>query len=228
MVGDIHFPLAIWTLIADNNLHCRSPIVPPRERPMTFRYIGGQKNVERTQMASTPYNHVATFTCTLTVESGVTVEYLDELEASMDCLVCKRRHRTVIFHRGERWPKCTGRQNCNGFCGELETITQSSTGREFTGTYVIRFAYLRFTDLKHNNKSKGDVRWGRVHLRVNCPSCGVSKDSSIQTNSVRPFTYHCECGYALFTETVEMPVIECTSTAPYVVASLFRWFRNLF
>ena len=170
-------------------------------------------SVGRLRVNDTPYNRVAKFTCVINAASGAGVEFLPELEATFDCIVCKRTHRTVVFHPDERWPKCTGRQNCNGFCGELTSFTQSSDGSRFVAEYVVHFAYLPFADLKRKRDSTGNAPWGRPHVRVTCSSCGESRDTSIQTNIVRPHTKHCDCGVPLFTEVDEMPVIESSATS---------------
>ena len=164
-------------------------------------------------MNDTPYNRVAKFTCVINAESGVGIEFLPKLEASFDCIVCKRIRRTICLHANERWPRCTGRQNCSGFCGELVDFTQSSNAGQFTAIYIVHYAYLPFTDLKRDTPSNGNVTWGRPHFHISCPSCGESRDSSTQTNRVRPFTKHCKCGAPLYTEVDKMPMIECTSSS---------------
>lgn len=156
--------------------------------------------VGRLKLNDTPYNRVAKLTCVINAEPGVTIEFLPELEASFDCIVCKRTLRTIVLHPDERWPKCTGRQNCNGFCGQLTEFTQTCDGQKFTGIYVVRYACLSFVDPKYDRPSTGNVPWGRPHFLAACPSCGNSRYSSTQTNTVRPFTEHCKCGVPLYTE----------------------------
>ena len=172
----------------------------------------------------TPYNRVVKFTCVINAESDVGVQFLPELEATFDCIVCKRIDRTVVFHPDEQWPKCTAsgkfpspsdsfHPSCNGFCGELTSFTQSAEGTRFVAEYVVHFAYLPFRDYKRSSNSTGVVDWGRPHIRVTCSSCGESRDTSIQSYLGRPYTKHCDCGAPLFTEVDEMPVIENSVTA---------------
>lgn len=161
-------------------------------------------------MNDLPFNRRVSVTCTINVDSNVEVEFSNELELSLDCIACKRRHRTVIFQQGQPWAICTPKEKCTGFCGRLVAIDRNAIAKSVN--YVVAYAYLPFLDMKHGDESTGLQTWGRVSFTTICPKCRVAVACSTQTNIVRPFSKSCECGFVLYTETEEMPILEVTST----------------
>lgn len=160
-------------------------------------------------MHDLPFNRRVSVSCTINAHSEVALEFSNKLELSLDCIACKRRHRTVIFQSGQPWAICTPKEKCTGFCGRL--ISSDPVDATKSITYVVAYAYLPFLDLKRGDESTGVPTWGRVSFTATCPKCHRTVSCSTQTNIVRPFSRSCECGCVLYTEIDEMPVLDVTS-----------------
>ncbi len=134
---------------------------------------------------------------------GVTATFSDTLEVSLDCCICHRCYRTVIFQAGGVEGKCT--PTGHAFPGKLISTEVGPA----SVVYRLEYWYEPFADAKHPDRRTPTDRptWGRVGFAVACPSCGEILRCSTQTNIVRPRTCRCQCGRELFTETDEMPVL---------------------
>ena len=158
-------------------------------------------------MESRPFNRVAEIDCRLEANDGVVVEFLDELEVSLDCISCKCKHRTIIFQLGSEWGRCTPTKKCAGFFGRLVSKTPSSIDNNFSVRYEVEYAYEPFVDVKYGDESNGEPTWARVHFVVTCPKCQERITWETQNNLVRPWSHVCTCGKLLYTENNEMPLL---------------------
>jgi hypothetical protein len=135
---------------------------------------------------------------------GATVTFSDTLEVSLDCCVCHRCWRTVIFQLGGIDGKCT--PTSHSFPGKLVAKDVGREGLEAFVAYLIEYQFEPFEDVKYPDRIPAELpTWGRVGFEVICPRCGEVSWQSTQNNIVRPWTQKCKCGLPLFTETVEMP-----------------------
>jgi hypothetical protein len=146
---------------------------------------------------------VAKISARFAFADGALVTFSDTLEVSLDCCICHRCRRTVIFKVGGVEGKCT--PTGHPFPGKIvsmEAIVDSVI-------YRLEYWYEPFEDAKYPGRRKAQDRptWGRVGFEVVCPKCGQVSWQSSQTNIVRPWTCQCKCGQVLFTETDEMPVL---------------------
>jgi hypothetical protein len=135
--------------------------------------------------------------------AGAAVTFSDSLEVSLDCCICHRCRRTVIFQLGGVEGKCT--PTGHPFPGKL-------VGREAgpsSVAYRLEYWFEPFEDAKYKVIRQVGPRptWGRVGFTVVCPRCGESSRCSTQTNIVRPCHTDCKCGLRLYTEQDEMPVL---------------------
>jgi hypothetical protein len=131
---------------------------------------------------------------------GVAFTFRPQLEVSLDCYICRRRHRTVVMKAIGGTCICTPTRHA--FPGTLfEVVT---FGRE--GLFTFFYEYEPFTDQKYPDESryarweKGAPSWVRVSFDVTCPSCGLTTERSAQTNLVRPWDCFCKCGTRLYSD----------------------------
>ena len=131
---------------------------------------------------------------------GVTYAFHPPLEVSLDCFICRRRHRTIIMKGLGGAGVCTptGHQ----FPG---TLVEIMTGRG-EGLFAFTYEFESFADQKYPDEvryakwEKGAPSWVRVHFEITCPECGFVKADSTQTNLVRPHNTSCRCGRQLYTD----------------------------
>jgi hypothetical protein len=127
-------------------------------------------------------------------------------EASLDCVECRRRARTVLFSALGTRGRCT------------------PTGHEFDGTLVeleshggllrasFRYRYQVFADAKYPDEDRyrgfeaGAPTWVRFNFSVTCGGCALASTTGTQTNIVRPYVYVCQCGRPLY-EDVQAPLL---------------------
>jgi hypothetical protein len=138
---------------------------------------------------------------------GAGIIFLDPLEVSLDCPVCRRCHRTVVFREGQAEGICT--PTGHAFPGRIVGKQVGRDGRVASVVYRVEYRYEPFTDAKYpdHRKPTGEPTWGRVAFEVACPSCGQSTQASTQTNIVRPWVCRCKCGCVLYTERDEQPAL---------------------
>ena len=132
---------------------------------------------------------------------GSRVTFRDGLEVSLDCCICQRCRRTVIFKVGEVEGKCT--PTGHPFPGKIVRLKANAD----SVVYGLEYWYEPFEDAKYPDRRKAQDRptWARVGFDIACPKCGQESRQSSQNNIVRPRTCHCKCGHVLFTESDEMP-----------------------
>jgi hypothetical protein len=134
---------------------------------------------------------------------GVSAAFSETLEVSLDCCICHRCHRTVVFQAGGFDGKCT--PTGHSFPGKLIGKEPGPT----SVVYRLEYWYEPFADAKYPDRRTptGWPTWGRVELEVVCPSCGQAQRCSTQTNIARPLVCRCRCGYELYIESEKMPVL---------------------
>jgi uncharacterized protein (TIGR02996 family) len=133
--------------------------------------------------------------------------FADSLEVSLDCCVCRRCRRTVIFQAGGAEGICT--PTGHAFPGFWLGKEESHEGEVASVRYRVAFRFEPFIDVKHPQLRQPVAMpdWARARFEVVCSRCGQANQASTQNNIVRPWTCHCECGQVLYTETEEMPVL---------------------
>jgi hypothetical protein len=138
--------------------------------------------------------------------TDATVTFVDPLEVSLDCPVCRRCQRTVVFREGQPEGKCT--PTGHAFPGRIIERSASQHGSTASVVYQIAYNYEPFIDAKYpEHKPSGKPTWGRIAFEVRCPKCGQVTKASTQTNIVRPWVCQCRCGCVLYTEQDEQPVL---------------------
>lgn len=144
------------------------------------------------------------------INNGVKIEFDDYLELSLNCSICRRVHRTVQLHCDGRPGVCTPTFHKFPCKVVLKINAQRiENGKEIIeGFYRIEYENEPFFDPKYRLTSYIPMSWGRVYFSAICPNCGsISKESS-QQNAVKPFKIHCSCGYVLYTEIKDTPIVE--------------------
>jgi len=132
--------------------------------------------------------------------SGAVMEIERSLEVSLDCVVCQRRMRTVIFPSIGSAGRCT--PTGHEFPGHLARVTALACG----GRYEFNYHYQPFTDRKYPTEEryggveKGAPRWVRFYFHIRCSRCARVSRHSVQTNLSRPYRIKCDCGAVLFAD----------------------------
>jgi uncharacterized protein (TIGR02996 family) len=114
----------------------------------------------------------------------VNLPFADAVKVSLDCCVCRRCHRTVIYRNdgadGGRTP------TNHAFLGYALRNDELPAG-PVRVPYLVAYRYEPFDDAKHaGRKPSGRPTWGRVSFTIDCPACGKRGSHSVQTNTVRP------------------------------------------
>ena len=151
---------------------------------------------------------VATVEVNLPFADGATVTFADAVEVSLDCCVCRRCHRTVIFRTDGTDGRCTPTDHA--FAGYALRKDEFPAGQTRV-RYLVAYRYEPFVDAKYAGvrTPSGGPAWGRVSFTIDCPACGTRSSRSVQTNTARPWECRCGCGAVLDREEREMPVLTC-------------------
>ncbi len=106
---------------------------------------------------------------------GSHVTFGDTLELSLDCCICHRCHRTVIFEVGGVEGKCT--PTGHPFPGKVV----SKTADAGSVVYRLEYWYEPFIEAKHPEwrRPQSLPKWGRVRFTVTCPKCGLAQKCSV-------------------------------------------------
>jgi uncharacterized protein (TIGR02996 family) len=151
---------------------------------------------------------VATVEVDLPFADRATVSFADSLEVSLDCCVCRRCHRTVVFQGDCTTGCCT--PTGHAFPGYMLWKGERD-GKPAGIRYLVTYRYEPFVDAKYADfrRPSGVPTWGRVYFTILCPACGERGTHSVQTNAVRPREGRCQCGAVLFREERETPLLAC-------------------
>lgn len=158
---------------------------------------------------------IADVALTIQGQEGEVVAFSDTLEVSLDCVGCKRRCRTVGF-RNQDEGVCT--PTLHAFPGRVIQKLADLSVSESHVRYRIAYAYEPFIDTKYpdeqryQGKERGAPTWARVHFTIRCRKCGVTLETSTQSNVVRPWAQRCECGATLYVD--EAPPVLSWQDAP--------------
>ena len=134
---------------------------------------------------------------------GEIVVVQPQLEVSLDCTTCRRRHRTVVFDQLGVHGRCT--PTGHEFDGRVSSIERRPSG----AVAEFRYHYEPFTDTKYPDEKRyvgferGAPSWVRFHFHVRCLKCGETSVQSTQTNIVRPWKCMCACGASLYVDEQE-------------------------
>lgn len=153
------------------------------------------------------YHRVGEIACCLRPSEGSVIHYHTSVEVSFDCSSCRRTGRTIHFGDVDSAGACAPVQKCNGFPGRLRSVLPFELDGKAFVKYQIQYNYTPFLDLKNGNESTCEPTWGRVSFDVVCGKCGKSTVHSTQNNLVRPFAAFCACGFHLYDDTEDMPLL---------------------
>jgi hypothetical protein len=158
----------------------------------------------------------ANVSASLALAKGATVTFSDRVEASLDCCVCRRCMRTVLFEAGRADGLCT--PTGHAFPGRIAHMQAGPR----SVLYRLEYQFQPFEDAKYPGirMPQPYPEWARVSFAVCCPRCGASTPLSVQTNEVRPWTARCSCGEALYTTRQVMPRL-----SPRARLRPSRWLR---
>lgn len=147
---------------------------------------------------------VALVEASFALEPGCGILFEDEVEVRLDCPVCRRTGRTIVFNAMAGTAVCT--PTGHRFPGMLEDKARSEDAGRPVVTYRLRYQTAPFYDVDEHEPSVPHPTWGRVHFLLACPKCGQRNSNSAQNNIVRPFTHACvRCRTKLWTDSEEMP-----------------------
>ena len=147
-----------------------------------------------------------TVSATFGFTEGAVVTFSDTLEVSLDCCICYRCWRTVIFPVGGTDGLCTPSRHV--FPGKVFEPEVTRQGAVTAVLYRLAYWYEPFEDAKYPGRTPtGAPTWARISFEILCPNCGGVKKSSVQNNTVLPWTCHCDCGQNLYTQVDKLPVL---------------------
>ncbi len=149
--------------------------------------------------------------CTATIstklhEVDCAIEFVEPLEVSLDCYLCQRRRRTIVF-----------KDVTNAYCTPTKhrfdgRLISKQCGAD-SAVYIIEYNYISFTDKKYPDEEryaafeKGSPVWARINFIAKCPRCGKQTQLSTQSNLVRPSSRSCRCGHKLFIDNAPPQII---------------------
>jgi hypothetical protein len=135
---------------------------------------------------------------TLTLGPGASLVIAAPLEVALDCPVCQRRRRTVVFSAAGEAGTCTPTgHSFPGILLRLEVRGESISS-------LFSYEYTPFVDAKYRDECRyaGFERGAPTSVRFNfvvmCGCCGARDWESTQSNIRRPWIKLCGCGAALF------------------------------
>jgi hypothetical protein len=141
------------------------------------------------------------------LDAGVVFD--PSVEVQLDCYMCHRRCRTVVFRVGASQTICMPSKH--DFPGRLVNHKFHQHGSWHIAEYKLEYEYQMFRDVKYpdekryGSKEPGAPTWARVSFNIVCPNCGQKSRHSTQNNISRPWQCVCKCGFLLYSETTEMP-----------------------
>jgi hypothetical protein len=157
--------------------------------------------------------YTADVTVHLTLSNHVTrVEIQPQVEASLDCHVCRRSRRTAFLFAESSKSFCTTtyyeHHPKKARIADLSIDQHWEGGRPIVaGRYLLEFDYEAFRDRKNFlSRSSPDPAWARASFTLTC-TCGADSEFSTQTNQGRLRVNKCRCGNVLHYETAENPVL---------------------
>lgn len=143
---------------------------------------------------------------------GVAISFAQGVEISLDCSVCGRTRRTVIFEFPDQQGRCTPSGHVfEGQVGAMQVTAKEKGGqREIECRFRLNYNYVPVKDQKYPQRVSSRLpTWGRIHFRAKCPKCSADVDRLfVQTNLGRPWSCKCKCGYELYTHRDVFPVFE--------------------
>ena len=140
-------------------------------------------------------NRLGHATTELSVAPGAILSVATPFEVALDCIVCRRRHRTVVFSKLGAAGVCT--PTGHEFRGTLLSL-DGTNGR---AAALFSYDYEPFRDAKYpggDGFEAGAPSWARFNFDLTCRSCGAVSLESTQTNLVRPWSFICKCGAKLY------------------------------
>lgn len=147
------------------------------------------------------------------VDPRIVPEMDASLEVSLDCVVCRRYHRTVRFSSDTEEARCNPGHSArhlgpHAFPGRLVGVSVERRSDGFDAIYKIEYDSRSFVDEKTGrNDYQGHPTWARVKWEVSCPQCGERSRLGTQTNLGRPLRERCRCSLVLQREHRELPVL---------------------
>jgi hypothetical protein len=153
-----------------------------------------QKKIEASVEIVVPDNHQIVFN--------------NSIELSLDCFICKRKGRTVLFT--ETPPAAVCIKTEHPFPGKLFKFNTQK--KEFENSQIIKavysseFEYRDFMDEKDQLPSEDILpSWGRIGAKITCSSCHTMTEIFIQNNLRRPIEQKCRCGRVLYIDKKPQP-----------------------
>jgi hypothetical protein len=142
------------------------------------------------------------------------------LELSLDCHICQRTDRTIIFEKNKT-PICrkTGHTIEGNAIFQQKTLTPATNHYNLSGdvqqavlTYRVNFDYQPFIDQESKVPSSPTSKWGRMSFTLQCPVCNTKTKFSTQSNLKHPIEFHCKkCQHLLAIDTTEQPTYQYTN-----------------
>ncbi len=148
---------------------------------------------------------IATVEIAMQLNPNAQLRVEGDLEVSLDCPVCRRIHRTVVFSAATP-AYCTPTRH--SFPGKLITTTVTTEDLQTLAVYTIQYETGAFVDPKYHYPSVRHPTWARVYFRIRCSKCGAAKDCGFQNNVSGPFTESCRCGPMAVSHAPELPVLQ--------------------
>jgi hypothetical protein len=134
--------------------------------------------------------------------------FSDTLAISLDCFTCPRTNRTVIIKADGSEPYCTPTRHA--FPAIFQNKSVETIDEWTVVTYQIQYEFHPFIDPKYKSPAEPHPTWASVSFQITCPICAHDNSSGTQNNTVRPWQCKCRnCKYPFYTETEEMPIIDC-------------------
>lgn len=105
---------------------------------------------------------------------GVSLSFEQRIQVSLDCSICGRTHRTVVFRLPGKPGVCTPTGHVfPGNVSPLSVIDKSGLfDHEVECSFLLTYEYSPVAERKYpQHVSSSLPTWARVHFKATCPRC---------------------------------------------------------
>lgn len=134
----------------------------------------------------------------LKLNDDVDISLTNKSELSLNCSVCRRFNRVIIFKEND-FGVCT--PTMHKFPGKITTFqSQDSENQESRQAYILECDFYPFVDQKYGYYVDSCLnKNSTIQVNFVCPKCSLNTSEELEINSTKLIEKFCQCGYLLYT-----------------------------